>query len=187
MGKIIAPGNFKTMATWTDAFTMMLEAAAEARNNREIIGAVNEAAKEAKFAARDLPTENNKALDANQRSIAKQMEFDLHRHKQVMARWNACKRKLIATGWDLSADIGFEQQPDGRFKVWQADERGGEIFAQEDGHALMAFLKFVHDTSTKVDPVEYTKQMLAAQGITEQNFDQYKDQLAITNPWKPIV
>jgi hypothetical protein len=43
----------------------------------------------------------------------------------------------------------------------------------------------VHDIEEKApDPVEYTKQMLADQGITAENFHLHADKLAIQNPWE---
>jgi hypothetical protein len=187
MGKIIQPGAFVSMRTWTDAFTSMLESSAEARNNPIMKKEVNEAVKELNGLARQTPTDNNRALAANQQAIAKQMRFSLDQHKATMARWHLTKMKLIATGWDLAQEIKFEPQPNGSFKVWQADEKICETFPAEDGQALLLFLKFVYENSDKFDPIEYTKQMLLEQGINEHNFDQYSEHLAITNPWKPVV
>ncbi len=48
------------------------------------------------------------------------------------------------------------------------------------------FLRWAESNAPNFSPVEYTKQMLMKQGITKENFHQYKDKLAITNPWEAV-
>lgn len=187
MGKIIKPGEFQAMSVWLDAFTAMLESAAEAKNNFQIQKEVKESVKHLNSEVKQKNTVEMRTLAANQKAIARQMAFDPEQHALVMARWKQSKYQILATGWDLSQEIHFEMLPSGKTRIWQGEEKGGLLLSREDGDAIIVFLKFVHENSEKFDPIEYTKQMLLKQGINAKNFHEYQDKLAITNPWKPIL
>lgn len=56
-------------------------------------------------------------------------------------------------------------------------------FKGRDALTALGFIKFWIEQCNKIDPVVQTKKMLAAQGITQENFHVHADKLMIENPW----
>lgn len=58
-------------------------------------------------------------------------------------------------------------------------------FKGRDALTALGFFMFWITQCNKVDPVEQTRKMLIAQGITPENFHLHADRLMIRNPWAP--
>jgi hypothetical protein len=85
----------------------------------------------------------------------------LVRHEKAVKEWNK----------DPWLEIGHRLEPmPVRFKG-------------RDALTALGFIKFWIDQCNKVNPVEQTKKMLEAQGITQENFHLHADKLMIQNPW----
>lgn len=174
---------------WADAFTIQQEAMAEAKNNPQLRASVADAITHAESALRDATTDEARAeardLLANQRRIQQQLAFDPEAFRNAMQLWKSVRADLLHLDWDLAKAVEVEALPGGRFKLWQ---QGSDLHVEWDqAHFNVAamFFKFVSDTQGAApNPIEYTKRMLAEQGITEANFHEHADKFAIQNPWK---
>lgn len=192
---LIQPSNFRAMSTWCDAFTLHLDAVAEARNDPRMRASMADALKRTASEAKRTASEQDVHALRNQQAIARQATIGSspEEHREVKAIWKRVKAEMLGTGWDISEEIHIARDPaDPRgCCVWQGPEesppKGCLKLPLSLGGMVRRFLLFIAENSQKLDPVAHTKQVLEAQGITEKNFHQHADRLAITNPWAPAV
>jgi hypothetical protein len=191
------PNRWRNMQVWCDAYTLHLEALAEAHNDRNMRGALAEATKRTASEAKQSRSQQDAMAAVNQRAIEAQVKrWSPEEHRELMAIWKSVRAEFMATNWDLAQDISYSRDAvNGRqLLVWQGGAASPTAPPPKDalkfglsyGAVAVRFLKFVAEHSQQFDPLAYTKQMLERQGINAGNFDQHQDRLAIINPWKAI-
>lgn len=191
------PNRWRNMQVWCDAYTLHIEAMAEAHNDRNMRGALSEATKRTAAEAKQTRSQQDVMAAANQKAIESQVKrWSPEEHRELMAIWKLVRTEFMATNWDLAQDISYSLDPVNRKKllVWQGGAlpptapppKDSLAFSLSYGAIAVRFLKFVAEHSQQFDPLAYTKQMLERQGINAANFDQHQDRLAILNPWKAI-
>ncbi len=191
--KIVDPGVWKTIAAWVDAYTATLEVSTDAAMNPEIVGEVTDALKHAQSRALQTGKDHDVRVAQNQQLIANQMKkFTVEQLAQLMAIWKLAKREVLAAAWNLDDEVHFhveETTTDRPLRFWQGEDpmKNAIVLPRDQSALVIKFLRFIEANSPKFDPREYTKAMLMKQGITEHNFHEYVDRLAITNPWAPIL
>lgn len=193
-GRIVQPGVWRTMNAWCDAYTAQINAIADARNDPRLKRQVKDALTNAKSEVARTDTNQDHEILRNQRAIAQGMQFSLEEHKELIRIWMQVRTEFMATGWDLNEEISYQLDPKTKkhLLVWQGAPGPVNVpppkdalrFTLAQGGLAVKFLKFIGENSMSFDPVEYTKQTLAKQGINEHNFDQAN--LDIVNPWKPV-
>jgi hypothetical protein len=201
------------MQRWVDAYTVHMEARAEAMADpsikQRITAAVQELKKDRANATSDKEREEFDAAIVNQQHVLDQLgQFDIEAYRDISARWKQIRGDLLSSGWDMRQNVDFFRMSNGNLHVSQktalqkkhiqiraklVGEAGltekdlgpGIIWHPATAAVAITFFKFVHDSQTSVtDPREYTRRTLEQQGITAENFDQHADKLAIQNPWK---
>ncbi len=189
------PGNWRKLSTWIEAYTATLEASIDAAMNPEIVAETQDALKSAQAQVQAATNQHDRlhaqSVAQNQSRINSIMgKFSVEAHQIMKQIWQRAARELIAASWDLDEPINFHvEQTDQRLRFWQGESplKDFIILPREESALVLKFLRFVEANSPNFNPVDYTKAMLAKQGITEKNFHEYADKLGITNPWKPIV
>lgn len=178
------------MQAWVDAYSCTLEANAEAFSNKQIRAKVRDSLANAKAELAIATVEERKEeltkTVANQQQIADMMDrFDIEAHRSLTATWRMVKQDFLTSGWDLREDLDCEQLANGNVRARQG-KGPYVVWGPASAQIAIAFMTFVMKAQHEnPDPVAYTKRMLLAQGINEQNFEQYQDRLSIPNPWKP--
>ncbi len=201
------------MQRWVDAYTVHMESRAEAMADpsikQRITAAVQELKKDRANATSDKEREEFDRAIVNQQNVLDQLgQFDLEAYKDISTRWKSIRSDLLSSGWDMRQQIDFFRMSNGDLHVSQksalqkkhmrirekvsggaglteADLGPGIVWHPATAAVAITFFKFVFDSQQSVpDPLEYTRRMLEQQGITEENFDQHADKLAIQNPWK---
>lgn len=181
--------NFLNITQWVDAFTAVQECTADARSDTRMRGQVAESVKQLRAHAKETGDAGDKRVLANQLAIQGQLEsFKPEMHRELMTIWRRVAKEIIAESWDLTKDVGYQEEyKGGPLRFWQSDKPGdapkGRVFPRLDSLLIIKFLKFVAAQSDRDDPVTYTKKMLLSQGINAENFHLYADKLAFPNPW----
>jgi hypothetical protein len=187
---VLPPMAPPTTRLWVDAYTMQLEAMAEAIASPKVRKSAEDALKRIQ-ADLAIETDPNKAADLraalqNQQKILLDIgTFDLDGYRSTMAAWRRVRDQIISAGWDLTLEIHFE--PDNAAGIVYAYPEGGkkQPFMAGEAQAALCFIQFVAANQERFDPLSYTKQMLTRQGITADNFDDHRDRLCVDNPWAP--
>lgn len=194
MGLITKPGDFRAMLAWCDAYTMFLDAIAEARNSRAMQAGLKDSLKHAKAEAKRTGDEQDIMAAANQEAINRHLVGSSpEQHRELLSIWKQVRTELMGTGWDLSEEIHICRDPSSPAKccLWQGESPTPPKDALRIPNALggvaRRFLLFVAEYSAKFDPLAYTRQVLERQGITKDNFHLHADKLAITNPWASAI
>lgn len=191
MNLLATPERWRNLSTWVDAYTATLEASADAAQNPEIRGAVGEAMKETKAAAKASGSIEDRQIAEAQASIQRSMgQFNQEQFRVLINIWRRASVDIKKACWDLATEVHFaEEQNKEKLRFWQGDSplKDFILLPRQEASLAIKFLRWVESNSPTFSPIEYTKQMLMKQGITKENFHQYKDRLAITNPWDPIV
>ncbi len=191
MNLLATPERWRNLSTWVDAYTATLEASADAAQNREITGAVGEAVKETKAAAKATGSLQDRQIAEAQASIQRSMgQFNQEQFRVLINIWHRASVDIKKACWDLNSEVHYaEEQNKEKLRFWQGDSplKDFILLPRQEASLAIKFLRWVESNSPTFSPIEYTKQMLMKQGITKENFHQYKDRLAITNPWDPIV
>lgn len=177
---------------WADAFTLQQEAAAEAKANPQLRAAVQDALKQAESALKEATTdearkEARRAVD-NQKQVLQALTFDGEAFRAGMLSWKVVRADLAHIDWDMTKEIQGESLPGDKVKFWQAGSLVHAEWTGAEARVAMLFFSFVRQHQA-ADPMEYTRRMLAEQGITKDNFHLHADKLAISNPWaeQPLI
>lgn len=125
---------------------------------------------------------------------AQQASFDIEAYRNRKAIWKRVRGKLMGFHACL-ADIEFDGcemkengdiYPTGPVRFYKGLEPlAGLVFPSDEAVVICNFLTFYFDAYKKsIRPEVYIQSILMHQGITAENFDQYKDKLLIDNPWE---
>lgn len=186
----LPPDKWGEMTMWVDAYTVTLEANAEANSDPRVKQRIEGALREIKAnLAAATNDEERKALGEavhNQQAILDQLgHFDLEAFNDIRARWRQISSDLLRSGWDLRDKIDFRRKPDGDLHAKQGKTDIGITWSPATAAVAVTFFAFVNRSQNSIpDPRAYARQLLERQGITAENFDQHADRLAIQNPWK---
>ncbi len=197
MTLIANPNQWRSMQVWCDAYTVHLEAMAEAHNNQQMLGALTDATKRTAAEAKQTGSDQDIMAAQNQRAIEAQVRrWSPEEHRELMSMWKSVRAEFMATNWDLAEPVQYALDAVNRRQllVWQGPELPVHVPPPKDalklslsyGALAVKFLKFTAENSAKFDPRVYTKQMLERQGINEHNFALHQEKLAIVNPWAAI-
>lgn len=110
----LAPALPRDIKVWVDAYTMQLEAsyaaAMDSRLKAEVADAVKQSTSDAKAASDGTAAKvQNTRIAENQLDIqAKVSLFNIDAYHAMRAAWARLSLDLIATGFDLAEEIGFE-------------------------------------------------------------------------------
>lgn len=195
---VLPPMTPPTTRLWVDAYTMQLEAMAEAIASPKVRKSAEDALKRIQ-ADLAIETDPNKAADLraalqNQQKILLDIgTFDLEGYRSTMAAWRRARDQILSAGWDLTQEIHFEvsyasaTRERSSVQIINIFPEGGkkQPFMAGEGQAVLCFIQFVAANQERFDPLSYTKQMLTRQGITADNFDDHRDRLCVDNPWAP--
>lgn len=187
---VLPPPPNPTTRLWVDAYSMQLEAVAEimadVKTRRNVEQAIKKA--EADLNANTDPAQEQqlRAVVANQKQILLEMGlFNIEAYRELMTRWRFVRDQVLASGWDLSQELHFDvDEALGVAQVSQGTLKPRPFMAGEV-QVILAFLTFVTNNQNRLDPLEYTKQILQKQGITAENFAEHAEHLCIRNPWAP--
>lgn len=153
-------------------------------------------------------------LVKNQETILAQMQgFDIEAYRASVALWRSVRQTVANAGLALTRPVsvftpGWTEKlapaqlarimanSPGMERVKKLTDAGTVVvvqapntlvpFRHDEAGVVMGFFSFVERHREKFDPLAYTKQTLQKQGITEANFEQHRDRLAIDNPWAPL-
>jgi hypothetical protein len=185
-----APLVSPTTLLWADAYTMQLEATAEAIACPEIRkhaqAALRQAESDLAVETDEAKAENLHAAVANQQQVLKEIgSFDVDAYREIMARWRSARGQILRAGWDLTQDIDFIDNPKRGVVIVSQGKGAKQFFSAGEAQIVLAFLQFVNANQDKFDPLSHVKRILARQGITADNFEIHRDRLCIDNPWAP--
>lgn len=182
------PGN--ALGDWLNAYTCIQECSADAADNSEIKRSVDDNIKLLQSRVKEGADPQAKKLLETQLMVKRQMWARRPEiHNAFMDLWKKTMQDIKSYSWDLSEDVHYaESYKGGPINFWQGDpdDRGptGKIPVSRDRAILIIrFLKFVSAESERMNPIEYSKQMLMKQGINKDNFHLYADLIAFPNPW----
>ncbi len=192
MGKIIDPTQptVPELKVWLNAFTCIQECSADAADNSEIRRSVSDNVKMLRARVKENADPQAQKLLDQQELIQRQMfQKRPELHRELMKLWRNTVEDLISYSWNVAEEVHYEEDfKGGPMLFWQGDlnetPRHKKVTVTRPRAVLIIrFLKFVSAHSGDTSPIEYTKQMLLKQGINEENFHLYEDQLVIPNPW----
>jgi hypothetical protein len=156
-------------AHWLDAFEMFTEMSAEFLSNKR----KNESIKVALRGAKPYVHDN---------------------YLNFRSAWRTVRPRLLSIG--LSDNIEIDGKPENingklwvpptGMRVFHGDEAGFVAFHGEDAIHAYACLEFYINSVTQVNPLQFVKDSLLAQGVNEHNFDEMAPEggWIIDNPWK---
>jgi hypothetical protein len=174
-----------TTQQWIDAYTAHLEGVAEATSSTHLKKEMTKALDHAVADARQSGKEEDHIIVAQQRDVLARSglgHFDREAFALIRQLWKECATALKTTGFILAEPIDVEQNPsEWVFTQFKAKIRCPLQMAQ----VMMAFLTFVNKRSeeSRESPLDYTKRMLAEQGITKDNWHLHAHNTALTDPW----
>lgn len=176
---LLLPEAMKTMDNWVEAFTATLESeattAADEQMRRDLQKRADSAKKDA---SRTNDESDHKAAIDQQHIVDCLPRFDIEAHRELMAHWRVVAQGMKGSGFSLTEEIHFDILGDDRVLLTQGKSLisgGGLKF--NGMHAIIAkkFLEFVYRASGTVDPLIYTRQALAKQGIhNSEQFEAWK-------------
>jgi hypothetical protein len=176
---LLLPEAMKTMDNWVEAFTATLEieatAAADEQMRRDMQKRADSAKKDA---SRTNEESDHKAALDQQHIVDCLPRFDLEAHRELMAQWRVVAQAMKNSGFSLSEDINFDILGEDRVLLTQGKSLiAGNGLKFNGQHAIIAkkFLEFVYRSSGVVDPLIYTRNALARQGIhNSEQFEAWK-------------
>jgi hypothetical protein len=182
---IITAGDIST-GQWIDAYTAHLEGVAEAVSSSELRREMVKAIDHAQADVRKADTEeNNIILDQQKNALFRSGlgKFDREAFNLIRQLWKKCAEGIKSTGLCLSEQIDVEQKPSGDVTFSQGKSK--ITCPLQMAEVMMAFLKFCAKRSeeSRESPLEYTKRLLADQGITKDNWFAHAANTAIADPW----
>ena len=185
MSGLIQAGDIST-GQWIDAYTAHLEGVAEAVSSSELRREMVKAIDHAQADVRKADTEeNNIILDQQKNALFRSGlgKFDREAFNLIRQLWKKCAEAIKSTGLLLSEQIDVEQKPSGDVTFSQAKAK--ITCPLQMAEVMMAFIKFCAKRSeeSRESPLEYTKRLLADQGITKENWFAYAANTAISDPW----
>jgi hypothetical protein len=128
--------------------------------------------------------------------------FNVEAYRERKRLWRQVRKKFISFGLECSEDLTFEgamQKPVGvgggmewvmvaaDLKVYHTEESQiPVVFPGDEAQCAMNFIAFFLESLSKgVDPSQYVKSVLMAQGITSsEQFEANREKFHISNPWK---
>lgn len=179
------------MRVWVDAYTIQLEAQGQAFQDPGLRQTVVDAIRDLQGAFDAIVEgatgkEDARAALENQKQVLDFIDrFDWEAFKTQRATWKRVRAELLQTSFDLRQEITFNNGNDGITRIGQRGTGSPLKVTGAEAQVAVAFLTWVSDNQRTIDPLHYTRTILARSGIKSYaDFEANKDKFSITNPWK---